>query len=73
MPWLWKCSIRTYWLRGIFTEKHLAAVWGQNLSVMQQNKANSVWDQKEFCITFLHLLPVTLAVGKASVRILYID
>lgn len=53
--------------------KDLVAVLGQNLSVMQQDKANLVWDQKEFCVRFLHLFPVTLAAGKASIRILYVD
>jgi len=48
-------------------------VLGQNLSVTQQNKANSVWGQKEFCVRFLHLFPFTLAAGKASVGIRYID
>lgn len=44
MHWLWKFAVRTYCLRGTFAEKDLVAVLGQNLCVMQQNKANSVWD-----------------------------
>lgn len=68
-----KCAIRAYCLRGTFAQKGLVAVLGQNLSLLWQNKANSVWDQKEFCVRFLHLFPITLASWKASIGMLYID
>lgn len=75
--WLWKYAIRACCLRGIFAEEDLVTgrfsagkEVGFSLCAMRQIQ---VWDQKEYCVTFLYLFRIALAALKETIGILYID